>query len=791
MVNKHLPLISVLVVLVLFSSLALTTARAYGEPPDSLKLVLDGQQLSPCVQPELVNGKVLLPLRGTMSALGAAVTWDPETQTITVTRPDLAIRILADQKKAYLNNRPMNPDSFPTFIQGKAMVPLSFLVEALQVSVDWQAASRTVTIDTRRLDLPVVGSAANLQVLLADTRESGIMVDVGSGIAFDAVAESIPQRTSMKANEAAAPADSPVAGADYTKTNVQVEGVDEADIVKTDGQYLYQVNKQRVVVARVFPATEMKIVSTLDFEDSNFSPRELYVDARYLVVIGGSQQMVVPLAESPRDSVMIYPPPYRNQVVKAIIYDITDKTKIKKVRELELEGSYTSSRKIGGALYLVANKSIPRYYIMDLQPDQVRPQADLLPSYRDTAAGPEYIQIGYNEIRYFPGCIAANYLIVAGLNLDQPEEAAQVSAFLGAGSNIYASAKNLYAAVTQYWVPELADSKGASLLPERLVPAAAESTAIYRFSLNQGRVEFQGKGDVPGTVLNQFSMDEYNGFFRIATTRGETWFSGDSPSRNNLYILDDALTIVGKVEDIAPGERIYSVRFMGDRGYMVTFKTVDPLFVIDLKDPTAPKILGALKIPGYSNYLHPYDENHLIGFGKDTIELAQKDRQGNVIGSMAFYQGMKIAIFDVSDVAHPVEKFVTRIGDRGTESELLSNHKALLFDRSQNLLAFPVTVMEVPGNAVTDGSFPSYGQFTFQGAYVYHLDLVQGFVLRGRITHLTSNDYLKAGTSWYDSDKNVNRIIRIDDTLYTLSNSMIKANRLDTLAEKNSLAIPQ
>jgi uncharacterized secreted protein with C-terminal beta-propeller domain len=145
---------------------------------------------------------------------------------------------------------------------------------------------------------------------------------------------------------------------------------------------------------------------------------------------------------------------------------------------------------------------------------------------------------------------------------------------------------------------------------------------------------------------------------------------------------------------------------MGDRGYMVTFKKVDPLFVIDLKDPRSPKILGALKIPGYSDYLHPYDENHIIGFGKDTEE----------VGNGAFYQGMKIAVFDVTDVTNPIEMFKENIGDRGTDSELLRNHKALLFSKDKNLLAFPVTVMEVKNkNKADKESIFQYGEFAFQG----------------------------------------------------------------------------
>jgi uncharacterized secreted protein with C-terminal beta-propeller domain len=207
---------------------------------------------------------------------------------------------------------------------------------------------------------------------------------------------------------------------------------------------------------------------------------------------------------------------------------------------------------------------------------------------------------------------------------------------------------------------------------------------------------------------------------------------------------------------------------------------VDPLFVIDLKEPTRPEILGALKIPGYSDYLHPYDENHLIGFGKDTIEIK----------GQAYYLGMKVALFDVSDVSNPIQKFSEIIGDRGTDSDLLQNHKALLFSKEKNLLAFPVTLMEIKdGSEKAKQDSLQYGQFTFQGALVYNLDLENGFRLKGRITHLSEEDYLKAGNSWYNSDKNVQRIIYIDDNLFTLSNEMIKANAIADLKEKGSVII--
>jgi uncharacterized secreted protein with C-terminal beta-propeller domain len=285
---------------------------------------------------------------------------------------------------------------------------------------------------------------------------------------------------------------------------------------------------------------------------------------------------------------------------------------------------------------------------------------------------------------------------------------------------------------------------------------------------------------VPGTVLNQFSMDEYGEYFRIATMKGEIWGIGENTSKNNVYVLDGALNVVGKVEGIAPGEKIYSVRFMGERGYMVTYRTVDPFFVLDLKDPCNPAILGELKIPGYSDYLHPYDENHVIGFGKDSVE----------IWGTAYYLGMKMAIFDVSDVSNPLQMFSEKIGDRGTDSELLRNHKALLFSKDRNLLAFPVRIMEVNENAGNpDTNVLQYGSFSFQGAYVYNIDLVNGFVPKGKISHLSEEDYTSAGSCWWNDEKYIERIIYIDDTLYTLSKGMIKANAIADLEEINSLDI--
>ena len=258
-------------------------------------------------------------------------------------------------------------------------------------------------------------------------------------------------------------------------------------------------------------------------------------------------------------------------------------------------------------------------------------------------------------------------------------------------------------------------------------------------------------------------MDEKDGYFRIATTNrtklGNT---------NNLYVLNENMEQVGKVEGLARGERIYSVRFMGNRAYMVTFVETDPLFVIDLSKPTEPKVLGELKIPGYSKYLHPYDETHLIGFGEDTV--VENYGYGNIVRT----NGMKMALFDVSDPTNPKEMYVEKIGEQGTYSELLENHKALLFSKEKNIIAFPISIRE--DNYKT----------SFQGAVVYGLTLEKGFELKGKITHRKAEENQKYS---YDYSKKVERIIYIKDNLFTLSKGLIKATNMNTMEEKGEVEI--
>ncbi|OPY56655.1 MAG: Beta propeller domain protein [Pelotomaculum sp. PtaU1.Bin035] len=756
---------------------------------DQKMYINDGQGKAMDVAPFIHDGRVYVPVRYLGRALGIPddnIVWDDVSQAVTFSIDGAATRFTVGSDLLRVGERELEMDVVPMINSGRVFASARWLAEALDYEVDWDDAARAVLVGppgklpgppSENRDLPVVGTYENLKDLLANLQDQygnneKMLMDAPTGLGAALpgsakAADRIDEDSQSVKNESG-----------YSRTNVQVEGVDEADIVKTDGSYIYLIKGERIIIAQAYPAGEMKIISSLDFAEKKFIPDEMYVDDKYLIVIGQTNRYrdIMPIKEysskKMSQDIDICPPPFRSDTVKAFIYDIGDKSSINQVRELELDGRYVSSRKIGQSFYLVSNKSIYDYPLREVEEPK--------PSYRDTAIGDEFIDIDYSGIKCFPGFMEPNYLIVAGMNLDKPEEKADVNTFLGSGENIYASTKNLYIAMTSHRYVIMKDDNEENEM---------EKTKVYKFTMDDGKLTYAAGGEVPGNVLNQFSMDEYNGCFRIATTRGDAWRTGEFTSKNNVYVLDDGLKVVGKLEDIAPGERIYSVRFAGDRGYMVTFKTVDPFFVIDLKEPGHPEILGALKIPGYSDYLHPYDENHIIGFGKDTIELGQKGGSGSETNSMAFYTGMKMAVFDVTDVNNPVEMFREKIGDRGTDSELLHNHKALLLSKDKDLLAFPVSVMEVKGNEIDETGFPAYGEFTFQGAYVYNIDLANGFALKGRITHLSDEDYKKAGNQWYDSDKNVDRILYINDALYTLSGKYIKANNLDSLAEIGTLVI--
>ncbi|MBQ8299608.1 MAG: beta-propeller domain-containing protein [Clostridia bacterium] len=608
-------------------------------------------------------------------------------------------------------------------------------------------------------DLVQIKSEDELKELLSEYINDNNRHYVTGGIIFDTVDDMVFNESAIMKGDAAESATA--AGADgsndFSETNVQVEGVDESDIVKTNGEYIYYLTDGNLQVIKAFPADNMEIVKTIEINEDYWFGNELYLDENYITVVGTTQREIGIIKEI-TDSIFnrsYYKPTENVSTIK--VYDVDT---YELVREFNISGNYVSSRKIGDDIYMISNK-----YIYDMN--------EILPVCRDTAESVEYKEIPANEICYFKDFETCNYMIVSSVSLDKIKEEANVQTFLGAGSEIYASKTALYVTRGEYDYDVVATPKKVSFDVAITTPVTSRySTKIHKFEIDDGEIEYTATGSVPGSLLNQFSMDEYDGYFRITTTDNTDWEN----STNNLYVLDKDLEVVGKIEGLAKGERIYSTRFMGDKCYVVTYKTVDPLFVIDLSNPNAPEVLGELKIPGYSDYLHPFGENYLIGFGKDSVEKSYMDWNGEMQVT-AYDTGLKLAIFDITEFSNPKELHSVKIGGRGSWSELSSNHKSLLFDEEMGIFAFPATVCEET-KFYKDGT-PMYGDVEFEGALIFDLSVEDGIKLRGKISHKNGNKY----------SANVERILYIQDVLYTLSSEMVKANDINTVEEIGKISI--
>lgn len=547
---------------------------------------------------------------------------------------------------------------------------------------------------------------------------------------------------------------------EYSTTNVQVLGVDEADIVKTDGTYIYSISGNEVLIAKAYPPEEAKIISRINVE--NGTPQEIFVHQDNVMIFGTRTSLPQEKSSVKEE---IYPP-VGGSTTFVEIWNTRRKIRPELVRSLDFEGTYNTSRKIDNYVYFVLNSY--RYYYDD--------DAPVVPMYR-TDKTSEFVPIcDCDEVKIIRPFESYNYLSVISIPIDDYDKDIEKVVMFGASQNVYASLGNLYIASISYnYQPKIFDERFGK------VKENIEETTVHKFGLEKGKISFCAQGAVPGHILNQFSMDEHKSYFRIATTIGQV-SRQEGKSTNNVYVLDKNLKIVGKIEELAVGEKIYSARFMGDKGYLVTFKKVDPFFTLDLSDPENPRIVGQLKIPGYSDYLHPYDENHIIGLGKET--------EAALGGDFAWYQGIKIAIFDVSDFANPKQLYKVEIGDRGTDSYALSDHKAFLFDKKRNLLVIPILLAEIPEekkrNEFREANIS--GRPTFQGAYVYRITLDKGFELLGRISHL-DNFEEQAGYYYYNDPYNVKRSLYIEDYLYTVSDKMIAINHLFDLEDAGKITL--
>ena len=458
-------------------------------------------------------------------------------------------------------------------------------------------------------------------------------------------ADSAASGSASNSGSAASAGDS---GNSYSDTNVREEGVGEADIVKTDGSSLYIVNSQAVEIVGIESA-EMEELAEIRMADDCYI-KELYVQDDRLVIMYTRTEPSVD-----EDG---YYNNYRDYT-NALVYDISDRTNPVKVGNISQSGYYNTMRVRDGYVYVISN-----FYA-----DAAAPRAD-------TAAYIPEVQgstMAASDI-YMPQRQMGNqYTVITSFSLEDPSEKTDSKAVFGSSGMCYVSTENIY--VTEGWYGQ--------------DDAEVTQTSIRKVAYKDGILQGEAQTKVDGTLNDSFSIDEYNGYLRLVTTVSPVssgdggiarFFSRDTGGRqqedsNSLYVLDENLEIAGEIHDLAKDESVYSARFMGDVGYFVTFKQVDPLFSVDLSDPSDPEIIGKLKIPGFSEYLHPYGDGQLLGIGMDVDEESVTT------------DGVKISMFDISNPADVNEEENYVLEDLyGTDVGY--NYKEVFVDVEKNLFGF-------------------------------------------------------------------------------------------------------
>ncbi len=523
---------------------------------------------------------------------------------------------------------------------------------------------------------------------------------------------------------------------EYSSTNNQVENVDEGDIVKTDGKYIYSLTAYGSLVCSRIEAdgsltkTGSLAISALDVvkNSSHFCCREMYL-------CEGTLALVISCAAEEEG----------NETTAVVLIDTAD-GKLSVSGSYVQEGVYQSGRMTDCALYVVSSEQKFNFVSLD---NFKNPEEYVTSIWKNG----EKELLSTEEL-----CIACEdadsmaYTNITGYRFGDPVKEVQTLSILGENSSeLYCTKDTLYLFDTQYhWGETVNDGFTASVSLEDT------TTTINSFSLDGGKIAVKAKGSVSGRMLNQFSADEKDGYLRIATTD-----EAAEKRASRMTVLDGDLKVVSELTGIAPDEEIYSCRFMGDKAYLVTFYQTDPLFVIDLSDVAAPKITGELKLPGFSNYLYPAGENYLIGVGKNA------DEEGRV-------DGMRINLFDVSDPENPkLADYKTLSGD--SASLAAETHKAFYYDAKNN--CFGVPIYRYLG-----------GREQFNGFVVFDLengklDVKEEIDLKAQKTELDWNKY----TYWeyFYSCYCVLRGVYVGDTLYLLSGKQIYSYQRDTLAYLN------
>lgn len=481
-----------------------------------------------------------------------------------------------------------------------------------------------------------------LQSYQDELDSSSVTGSTDSGIVMysNETADSGARTDSSSSSSDSATASARAVDTSFSDTNVRTEGVGEADIVKTDGSYLYtlKANSQEISIVDI-RSDQMKVVSSISLNE-NFQASDFYLSDQKLFVLGNMQNTQVD-----SDSKTLY----RGSCTRIQTYDLADINNPKSIGTVDQSGYYRTSRFKDGYLYVFSD-----YYIYDTITKKDYPS--YVPLVGDNLLKQSDIYLPTNHA-------ADQYLVVSSVSASSPDKAADQKAVMSENGEVYVSENNIY--IYEY--------TNSSILADNL--AAKNQTILRKLSYNKGKLSGSAQGKVKGYLNDSFSIDEYDNTLRLVTT--VTHNVGSSSQSNSVYVLDADLKTIGKIEDLAKNEQVYSARFLGDTGYFVTYEQTDPLFSVDFSDPENPKILGKLKIPGFSEYLHFYSDNLLLGIGMDT------DENG-------ITNGVKISMFDISDPSDvkEVSKYTL---DQYYYSDVFSDYRAALVDPEKNLIGFPLS----------------------------------------------------------------------------------------------------
>ncbi len=573
----------------------------------------------------------------------------------------------------------------------------------------------------------------------------------------------------------------------HSETNTQVAGVDEADIVKTDGERIYLVHGTELYLLDSWPADETRVMGSATVEGTPF---ELFASEGKAVVFstvwredatsGGG------IAEPAPDCFDCYYG-YGAQYTKVSVFDVSGEAPVLG-RELLFEGGYVSARRHGDVVRTIIQggfKAPELFYpnvqtqdafgnpygaeVIAAQLDQWRERVandirattldDWLPR-RFEKEGDEWKPLPAECGSYFvPAPGSTDYGVTQVVSFDaEGSSAPHVASVLGGSSTVYANQDVLILGQTDYgWAYGFGE---------------ATRTDLHLFDIADDATPYRASGYVPGYLHNQFSLDEKDGVIRVSTTEErrtdpkEPWITTTSNRVYTLGVVEDALGVLGRTEALADGETIYATRFIGDRGYLVTFRQIDPLFVIDLADPAKPQVLGELEMPGFSEYLHPLDETHLLTIGQGGTAEGQTT-------------GATLRIFDVSDPTAPELTFDYALGENAY-SEANNNHKAFTFVPDKGLLMFPLV---------------SYSPTYVSALEVFHVDAESGFERIGAIDHTALINHGCAydpavGPCYYYYGEEMRRGLLIDDFVYAVSQGGVTVHTLDSLAEVGRVELP-